>query len=132
MVKNCILIDYWFTGRSVDVLSDFNVQQNSEIFFAVESITRCDQSIEKNCQHCCIMLLLLQLTFLLSTLGTQKVALLDEPTAGMDPQSRRLMWDLISRAYIGTPQCCILTTHHIEEADALCSRIAIMVNGRFQ
>lgn len=68
----------------------------------------------------------------MSSLGNQKVALLDEPSSGMDPSSRRLVWNMISKSFHGKRRCCILTTHHMEEADALCSRVSIMVNGQLQ
>ena len=58
---------------------------------------------------------------------------MDEPSTGMDPEARRFMWSVISR--ISTERkksSIILTTHSMEEAEALSNRIAIMVNGNFQ
>lgn len=52
----------------------------------------------------------------------------DEPSTGMDPMARRKMWDVISSSKRG--RTAFLTTHLMEEADALCARIAIMVNGQ--
>jgi ABC-2 type transport system ATP-binding protein len=54
---------------------------------------------------------------------------LDEPTTGLDPQSRRQLWDLIAdfRSRGGT---ILLTTHYMEEAERLCDRVAIMDHGR--
>ena len=49
---------------------------------------------------------------------------------GMDPSTRRKMWDLISEA--GKDRAVILTTHSMEEAEALCNKIAIMINGRIK
>jgi ABC-type multidrug transport system ATPase subunit len=49
---------------------------------------------------------------------------------GMDPSTRRKIWDLISEA--GKDRAVILTTHSMEEAEALCNKIAIMVNGRIK
>jgi ABC-2 type transport system ATP-binding protein len=58
-----------------------------------------------------------------------KVLFLDEPSAGLDPQTRLLLWDLIRRDNErGTT--ILLTTHNMEEADALCSRVAIVDHGR--
>lgn len=57
------------------------------------------------------------------------VVFMDEPTVGLDPQARRLIWGLIGelkRSGITT----LLTTHYIEEADALCDRVAIMRQGK--
>jgi ABC-2 type transport system ATP-binding protein len=56
------------------------------------------------------------------------LAFLDEPTAGMDPQSRRATWDLI-RSFKQTGRTVILTTHYIEEAEALADRVGIIDHG---
>ena len=57
-----------------------------------------------------------------------KVVFLDEPTTGLDPQSRAHMWDEIRRLR-AEGMTVFLTTHYLDEADALCDRIAIMDNG---
>jgi ABC-2 type transport system ATP-binding protein len=57
------------------------------------------------------------------------VLFLDEPTAGLDPQSRLALWDLLRELH-GEGQTILLTTHYMEEADQLCDRVAIMDNGR--
>ena len=53
---------------------------------------------------------------------------LDEPTTGLDPQSRRHMWDQI-RAFQEAGKTVVLTTHYMEEAEELCGRVAIMDRG---
>jgi ABC-2 type transport system ATP-binding protein len=58
------------------------------------------------------------------------VLFLDEPTAGLDPQSRLALWELL-RELNGAGQTVLLTTHYMEEADQLCDRVAIMDHGRF-
>eukprot|EP00457_Paulinella_chromatophora_P000146 gb/GEZN01000146.1/.p1 GENE.gb/GEZN01000146.1/~~gb/GEZN01000146.1/.p1 ORF type:complete len:2016 (+),score=362.69 gb/GEZN01000146.1/:289-6336(+) len=63
-------------------------------------------------------------------LGNPKILFLDEPSTGMDPSSRRFMWELIATTMHG--RSVILTTHSMEEAEALCSRIGIMVGGRLR
>src|SRR5665213_1607488 len=57
------------------------------------------------------------------------VLFLDEPTAGLDPQSRLALWDIL-RQLNADGQTIMLTTHYMEEADLLCGRVAIMDHGR--
>jgi ABC-2 type transport system ATP-binding protein len=58
-----------------------------------------------------------------------KVIFMDEPTVGLDPQARRLIWGLIE-SLKRSGITIMLTTHYIEEADALCDRVAIMRSGK--
>jgi ABC-2 type transport system ATP-binding protein len=60
-----------------------------------------------------------------------KVLFLDEPTLGLDAQTRRHIWDYIRRLNKERGVTIILTTHYMEEADFLCDRIAIMDRGKF-
>jgi ABC-2 type transport system ATP-binding protein len=57
------------------------------------------------------------------------VLFMDEPTAGLDPQSRLALWDML-RGLNQSGQTVVLTTHYMEEADQLCDRVAIMDHGR--
>jgi len=58
-----------------------------------------------------------------------EVFILDEPTTGLDPQSRRMVWDKI-RSFREGGMTMILTTHYMDEADALCDRIGIIDHGK--
>jgi ABC-2 type transport system ATP-binding protein len=57
------------------------------------------------------------------------VLFLDEPTAGLDPQSRLALWEILGELN-GAGQTILLTTHYMEEADELCDRLAIMDHGK--
>ncbi|KAL6133968.1 hypothetical protein ACLB2K_066201 [Fragaria x ananassa] len=63
----------------------------------------------------------------IALIGNSKVIILDEPTSGMDPYSMRLTWQLIKKIRKG--RIVLLTTHSMDEAEALGDRIAIMANG---
>jgi ABC-2 type transport system ATP-binding protein len=58
-----------------------------------------------------------------------QILFLDEPSAGLDPQTRLLLWEII-REYNQSGKTVLLTTHNMEEADALCQRLAIIDHGR--
>jgi len=58
-----------------------------------------------------------------------QVLFLDEPSAGLDPQTRILLWEII-REYHQSGKTVLITTHNMEEADALCQRLAIVDHGR--
>ena len=60
--------------------------------------------------------------------GSSKFIVLDEPTAGMDPVARRELWTLL-RA-VRMKRALLLTTHHMDEAEALGDRVAIMASGK--
>jgi ABC-type multidrug transport system ATPase subunit len=54
----------------------------------------------------------------------------DEPSTGLDPASRRLLWQVVRRA--AQRHALVLTTHSLEEAEALCGRIGLVVAGRLR
>eukprot|EP00727_Mastigamoeba_balamuthi_P010047 m51a1_g5665 hypothetical protein (842) ;mRNA; r:913726-916709 len=71
-----------------------------------------------------------RLSIAISLVGEPKVLFLDEPTTGLDVITRRELWDVLMRAQVG--RSTVLTTHSMEEADALCQRIAIVTGGRLK
>lgn len=64
----------------------------------------------------------------MSLLGCPHIEFLDEPTTGVDPVSRRSLFKMLKNL---NDCSIILTTHRMDEAEALCDNIAIMINGRF-
>jgi ABC-type multidrug transport system ATPase subunit len=73
-----------------------------------------------------------KLSVAMAMMGDPKIIFLDEPSTGMDPVARRFMWDVIS-GIVDRKECSIiLTSHSMEETEALCHRIGIMVGGRLR
>ncbi|XP_043104736.1 uncharacterized protein abca12 isoform X2 [Puntigrus tetrazona] len=72
-----------------------------------------------------------KLSTALALIGNPQILLLDEPSSGMDPRSKRHLWNIISEQVMG--KCAVvLTSHSMEECEALCTRLAIMVKGQFR
>lgn len=71
-----------------------------------------------------------RLSVAIALMGDPLVVYLDEPTTGLDPSSRRLLWEVIREAR--EDKALVLTTHSMEEAEALCDRLGIFVNGRLE
>ena len=61
--------------------------------------------------------------------GDPELLFLDEPTTGLDPQSRRQIWNLVEE-FKATGRTILLTTHYMDEAERLCDRVAIIDHGR--
>jgi ABC-2 type transport system ATP-binding protein len=61
--------------------------------------------------------------------GDPDLLFLDEPTTGLDPQSRRQLWDILTR-FKGAGGTILLTTHYMDEAETLCDRVAIVDHGK--
>ncbi|KAM5322049.1 retinal-specific phospholipid-transporting ATPase ABCA4 isoform 2-T2 [Glossophaga mutica] len=72
-----------------------------------------------------------KLSTAIALIGCPPLVLLDEPTTGMDPQARRMLWNTIM-SIIREGRAVVLTSHSMEECEALCTRLAIMVKGTFQ
>ncbi|CAM9216529.1 unnamed protein product, partial [Ectocarpus fasciculatus] len=74
-----------------------------------------------------------KLSVAMAMIGDPQIVFLDEPSTGMDPMARRFMWNVIMRIVTENKECAmILTTHSMEECEALCQRIGIMVGGRLR
>uniref|UniRef100_A0A8C4H4V3 Cholesterol transporter ABCA5 n=1 Tax=Dicentrarchus labrax TaxID=13489 RepID=A0A8C4H4V3_DICLA len=73
-----------------------------------------------------------KLCFALSMIGNPQIVLLDEPSSGMDPKSKQRMWRAIRAAFQNHQRGAIITTHYMEEAEAVCDRVAIMVSGQLR
>ncbi|KAJ4944110.1 hypothetical protein JOQ06_012655 [Pogonophryne albipinna] len=72
-----------------------------------------------------------KLSTAIALIGGPPVVFLDEPTTGMDPKARRALWNAILNI-VKEGRSVVLTSHSMEECEALCTRMAIMVNGRFR
>uniref|UniRef100_A0A8D0F2N8 ABC transporter domain-containing protein n=1 Tax=Strix occidentalis caurina TaxID=311401 RepID=A0A8D0F2N8_STROC len=73
-----------------------------------------------------------KLCFAMCMLGNPTVLLLDEPSTGMDPNGQRCVWKTIRAALKTKETGALLTTHYMEEAEAVCDRVAIMVSGQLR
>ncbi|KAJ8041808.1 ATP-binding cassette sub-family A member 1 [Holothuria leucospilota] len=72
-----------------------------------------------------------KLSTAIALVGSPPTVLLDEPTSGMDPRARRHLWNAIL-SVMREGKSVVLTSHSMEECEALCTRLAIMVNGQFK
>ncbi|MEV4884679.1 ABC transporter ATP-binding protein [Chitinophaga ginsengisegetis] len=70
-----------------------------------------------------------RVSLVISTIHNPQLVLLDEPTTGLDPQSRRQLWERMEH-FRNNGHAVLLTTHSMEEAEAVCDRIAIIDHGR--
>ncbi|XP_047156067.1 ABC transporter A family member 7-like isoform X3 [Vigna umbellata] len=71
-----------------------------------------------------------RLSVAISLIGDPKIVYMDEPSSGLDPASRKRLWSVVKHAKQN--RAIILTTHSMEEAEALCDRLGIFVNGSLQ
>ncbi|XP_055532678.1 cholesterol transporter ABCA5-like [Wyeomyia smithii] len=124
---------------------NITVREHLELYARIRGVTRKDlnhlvttyltglhinEHANKQTQHCSGGTRR-KLSYAMAMVGAPKVVLLDEPSTGMDPKSKRFLWDTILASFHGT-RCAMLTTHSMEEADALCSRVGIMVKGELR
>ena len=74
-----------------------------------------------------------KLSVAMAMIGNPPIVFLDEPSTGMDPRAKRFMWDIIARiSTLRKKSAVILTTHSMEEAEALSTKLGIMVDGTFK
>ncbi|XP_024080485.1 ATP-binding cassette sub-family A member 1-like isoform X6 [Cimex lectularius] len=72
-----------------------------------------------------------KLSTAIALIGNPPLVFLDEPTTGMDPKAKRFLWKCIQEI-VREGGCILLTSHSMEECQALCTRLTIMVNGQFK
>ena len=70
-----------------------------------------------------------RLSIAISMVSKPKIIFLDEPTTGLDPETRRQLWNILHECKKEKDRAMVLTTHSMEEADVLCNRIAIISDG---
>ncbi|KAG6584634.1 ATP-binding Cassette (ABC) Superfamily [Phytophthora cinnamomi] len=73
-----------------------------------------------------------KLSTAIALIGSPSIIFLDEPSTGVDPSSRRKMWDVIASVCAAKESCVVLTTHSMEEVEALCTRVGILVSGKLK
>ena len=67
-----------------------------------------------------------RLSIAISIVSSPKIIFLDEPTTGLDPETRRQLWNILQEVKRDSNRAMVLTTHSMEEADVLCNRICII------
>lgn len=72
-----------------------------------------------------------KLSAAIAVIGSPAIIYMDEPTTGMDPAARRHLWNIVCRLRDGG-KSIVLTSHSMEECEALCTRLAVMVNGELK
>lgn len=74
-----------------------------------------------------------KLSVAMAMIGNPPIVFLDEPSTGVDPKAKRFMWTIVSKiSTMRKKSSVIITTHSMEEAEALCTKMGIMVQGKFR
>src|SRR5581483_4413251 len=73
-----------------------------------------------------------KLSLAIALIGSPHVVLLDEPTTGVDPEARQKIWLLLRDIMDNGNVSMLVTSHHMEECEMLCSKLAIMANGKLK
>ncbi|UCF09274.1 MAG: ATP-binding cassette domain-containing protein [Thermoplasmata archaeon] len=115
----------WFHGRLYKVPADTMEKRAEELLELMELSDRADDQVKTYSGG-----MRRRLEIARGLLHHPKVLFLDEPTLGLDPQTRRHIWKYIERLNKEEGVTMMLTTHYMEEADYLCDRIAIMDLGK--
>ncbi|RVW16551.1 ABC transporter A family member 1 [Vitis vinifera] len=126
------------------LLEYLTVQEHLELYARIKGVP--GYRMQDVCTHEIYLLMLIcpfqqtqsrwkqaQLSVAIAMVGDPPIVILDEPSTGMDPIAKRFMWEVISRLSTRRGKTAvILTTHSMAEAQALCTRIGIMVGGRLR
>lgn len=114
-----------FHGRMYGVPKDLREEKSQELLEMVELSERGNDLVKKYSGG-----MRRRLELARGFLHEPKVLFLDEPTLGLDPQSRKKMWDYIQHLNKTEGITMVLTTHYLEEADYLCDRVGIIDRGK--
>jgi len=114
-----------FHARLYKVPSDLMKQRSTELLDLMELTDRADDLVKTYSGG-----MRRRLEIARGLLHHPKVLFLDEPTLGLDPQTRRLIWKYIEKLNKSESITMLLTTHYMEEADYLCNNVAVIDKGR--
>ena len=110
-------------GRYYDLPRKLALQRADELLHFVQLTEKADSKVEQLSGGMKRRLLIAR-----ALINDPEIVVLDEPTTGLDPQARHLVWDRL-RALTGEGKTLLLTTHYMEEAARLCDRLVIMEGG---
>jgi lipooligosaccharide transport system ATP-binding protein len=110
-------------GRYYDLPRKLALQRADELLDFVQLTQKADSKVEQLSGGMKRRLLIAR-----ALINDPEIVVLDEPTTGLDPQARHLVWDRL-RALTGEGKTLLLTTHYMEEAARLCDRLVIMEGG---
>ncbi|NXW94166.1 ABCA9 protein, partial [Alopecoenas beccarii] len=160
-LRGGVFVQVMLAGRDADVPSpgslgccpqrdplwpDLTVQQHLETYAAVRGIRKEDRALITSRLAKALDLQMhletparrlsageaRKLCFALSVLGDPTVMVWDEPSVGMDPKGQRQMWRVIRTAVRGRERAAVLCTQYLEEAAAICDRVAVLVAGQLR
>ena len=124
MIKDAVFENLVVYARYFDILKKESVPLTNELLEFVELRDRGKVNIKELSGGMKRRLMLAR-----SLINTPELLILDEPTTGLDPHSRRAVWEKLNQLKFKNTTL-LLTTHYMEEAERLCDRVAIMDQGR--